>query len=151
MKTKSFIVVAMALLTLSLTVPFETLKADPPRWAQGYRVRARHIYFPQQNFYYDTYRNVYIYPDRGRWVTSIHLPGIFAAINLFTAPKVELRVNTDYPYCDNRRHIEMYRIRNRGEYYEGNRYRDDDRRRNDYNERDHDRGHRHGHDREEDD
>ncbi len=137
MKTKSFVVIVIALLTLSLTLPFESLKADPPRWApaHGYHVKTRHIYFPQQNFYYDMHRHVYIYLDNGRWVTNVRLPRWYTTIDLFRAPKVELEINSDYPYRDNRRHVEMYRLRNKREYYENRR--DDGNRDRD---REHDRG-----------
>jgi len=159
MKTKSFIVGVIALLTLSLTIPFETLKADPPRWApaHGYRARTRQVYFPKQNFYYDTQRSVYIYLDHGRWVTNVHIPAMYAYINLVRAPKIELQINSDYPYRYNRRHVELYRVRdrrdyNQREYYEGDR--DGNRRRDDEgdrgNGRGHDREHQNKHDREDD-
>lgn len=162
MKTKSFIFIVVSLLTIGLTTPLETLKANPPRWAQahGYRAKTHHIYFPEQNFYYDTRRAVYIYLENGRWVTNVQLPGIFASINLFTAPKVELETNSYYPNLYNRRHIEMYRERNRRNYCDRERERDrreyyrEDRGHDKDHDRDHDRGHgknhKHGHDREDD-
>ena len=159
MKTKSFIFITVSLLTLGLTTSLETVSANPPRWApaHGYRARTHHIYFPEQNFYYDTRRGVYIFLENGRWVTNVQLPGIFASINLFTAPKVELVTNSYHPNLYNRRHIEMYRERNRREYYgrerdrdrreyyRENRGRDKDRGR-DY-VRGHEKNHKHGHDR----
>ena len=164
MKTKSFVVAVIALLTISLTLPVETLKAYPPRWvpAHGYRANVRHIYFPEQNIYYDTRRDVYIYPDRGRWVTSVRLPDVFAMISLATAPKIELALNTPYPYRYNERHMEMYRIRHhrdfdrryvdRRDYREADRPRRDDRHWDEDQDRHHDRDreHRHGHDRDDD-
>jgi len=162
MKARSFIFVAVSMLTLGLTIPFETMKANPPRWApaHGYRAKTHHIYFPEQNFYYDTRRAVYIYPENGRWVTSVQLPGIFASINLFAAPKVELVTNSYYPNLYNRRHIEMYRERNRRDYYDKERKhdrrdyyregRDRDRDGDRDRDRDHGKNHKHEHDRDDD-
>jgi len=141
MKTNSFILVTIVALTMCLTLPFETLKADPPRWApaHGYRAKTHHVYFPEQNFYYDTHRNVYIYPDRGRWVTNVQLPSIFLGVNLFNAPKVELEINSDRPYVYNRKHIEMYKQKYKKEKKEFKRdYKD----RRDYDENEHGNKHR---------
>ncbi len=141
MKTNSFILVTIVALTMCLTLPFETLKANPPRWApaHGYRAKTHHVYFPEQNFYYDTHRNVYIYPDRGRWVTNGQLPSIFLGVNLFNAPKVELEINSDRPYVYNRKHIEMYKQKYKKEKKEFKRdYKD----RRDYDENEH--GNKHG-------
>ena len=146
MKSKSFLVIVVALSTLCLTLPFEALEANPPRWApaHGYRARTRQVYFPEQNFYYDTHRSVYIYLDNGRWVTNVRLPILYAMINLGNAPKVEMEINSDCPYRYNTRHVEIYRVRNNREY---RRYNEDDHDRNQEGEHGDDRGDDRGHDR----
>ncbi len=118
MRTKSFVTIVIALITIGLGTPVERIKADPPHWVpvHGYRAHTRHIYFPEQNIYYDTYRHVYIYPDRGRWTTGVRLPEVFAMVSLATAPKIELELNSPYPYRYNERHMEMYRIRHRRDF-----------------------------------
>jgi hypothetical protein len=143
MKTKQLKLIAIALLLIGFTLPFESLKADPPRWApaHGYRAKTRQIYFPRQNMYYDMHRGVYIYISNGRWVTDVRLPAIYAEINLLNVPKVELQINSDYPYRLNRQHVYNYRYRNENMHRREYR-RDDDR--NYRRERRHEREERHG-------
>ena len=82
-----------------------------PDWApdHGYRVKTRHIYFPENNFYYDTQKEVYIYKEADRWVSNNHLPTTLANINLKEASKVQLRVVTDTPQEDNLIHLKKYK------------------------------------------
>ena len=56
MKTNSFHMYVVAVLLVLFVFPPDSLQADPPRWApaHGYRAKTRQIYFPEQNFYFDS-------------------------------------------------------------------------------------------------
>lgn len=109
MKAKKFIVAFVAIFALLFTVPIETT-ATPPPWApaHGYRQKTKHIYFPQQNFYYDLHRGVYIYANGKKWVTSVTVPAAYRGVNLRLAPQVQLNVVSNKPYIYNRDHKAKY-------------------------------------------
>ena len=113
MKTNSFHMYVVAVLLVLFVFPPDSLQADPPRWApaHGYRAKTRQIYFPEQNFYFDLKRNVYIYFENGRWISNIRPPQIYANINLMLAPKVELSIASSKPYLHNKTHITMYKAK----------------------------------------
>lgn len=113
MKTNSFHIYAVAVLLVLLAFPLDSLQADPPRWApaHGYRAKTRQIYFPEQNFYFDLQRNVYIYFENGRWTSNIRPPRIYANINLMLAPKVELSIASSKPYLYNKAHMTTYKAK----------------------------------------
>lgn len=113
MKTNSFHIYAVAVLLVLLAFPLDSLQADPPRWApaHGYRAKTRQIYFPEQNFYFDLLRNVYIYFENGRWTSNIRPPRIYANINLMLAPKVELSIASSKPYLYNKAHMTTYKAK----------------------------------------
>ncbi len=83
----------------------------PPPWApaHGYRAKTRHIYFPDQNFYFDLQKNVYIYVQGDRWEVSVKLPTVYAGMNLQAAAKVELELNVDMPQKYNGEHVAKYK------------------------------------------
>ena len=109
MKTNKLFIAFVAMLALMIAVPVETA-ATPPPWApaHGYREKTRQIYFPQQNFYYDLHRGVYIYMNGRNWATSVALPAVFRNVNLRMAPQVQLEIRTDRPYEYNRSHRVKY-------------------------------------------
>ena len=77
MKTKTFNsrtlkIVSIIALFITFLLPESTF-AQPPKWAPvyGYRAKTRHIYFPQQNFYYDIQKHNYFYLNNGIWSVSV--------------------------------------------------------------------------------
>ena len=88
----------------------------PPPWApaHGYRAKTRHIYFPQHNFYFDVLKGVYLYLNGGKWETVAQLPLMFAGIDLKTAAKVELELDSDAPYKLNADHQVKYKTHSEG-------------------------------------
>lgn len=90
----------------------------PPDWApaHGYRVKTRHIYFPEYNFYYDTQKSVYIYMDSDHWAVSVNVPTPFGNVDLKVASKVQLRVNTETPQVDNALHVKKYKNKQNPRY-----------------------------------
>jgi hypothetical protein len=115
-KMKNTLIGIAFLLTLAIVLPPEVSgqaqggQNGPPSWApaHGYRAKTRHIYFPDQNFYFDLQKNVYIYFQGGSWEVSVKLPTVFAGINLQTAAKVELELNMDSPQKYNGEHVAKY-------------------------------------------
>jgi hypothetical protein len=108
MKTKSlFSVIIIAIL---LFFNISLFGQNKPAWLSNMKVKAetRQIYFPQQNFYFDIQKNVYIYPFAGEWKSGESLPDIFASVDLDSAVKVELTINSDEPQKLNREHKAKY-------------------------------------------
>ncbi len=96
------------------TAPVDALaqnKKGPPPWApaQGYRAQTRHVYFPDHNFYFDLQNKVYIYFSGGKWINSVRKPAIFVSVNLGSALKVELDLNTRTPQKYNSAHKLKYK------------------------------------------
>ena len=104
------IVIILALLVTFL-LPESTF-AQPPKWApaHGYRAKTRHIYFPEQNFYYDIQQKSYFYLNNGRWITSIAIPTPFISINLGAVPQIQLDYYGAYPYYYNSNHRVKYKV-----------------------------------------
>lgn len=98
-------------LTLFFIIPQDIFSQGPPPWApaHGYRAKTKHIYFPDQNFYYDVEKRVYLHLENGKWSVSVTVPSIFANINLGTARKVELEISGHTPYQYNEEHIVKYK------------------------------------------
>ena len=75
MKTNTTLTGLAILLTLAFVLPLDTLgqgqekQKGPPPWApaHGYRAKTRHVYFPDQNFYFDVQKSVYIYMSGDKW------------------------------------------------------------------------------------
>ncbi|WP_310555152.1 hypothetical protein [Flavobacterium sp.] len=104
-----------SILTLVLIVfffnPTEMFSQGPPPWApaHGYRAKTRHIYFPEQNFYYDIQKKNYIYLKNNNWEISVSLPSIFVGINLGNTAQIELDFEGSNPYRYNSVHIVKYK------------------------------------------
>lgn len=109
MKTiaKTTVLVALFLLITSEV----SFAQGPPPWApaHGYRAKTRHIYFPQYNMYYDTYRSSYLYLNGRNWAVSATLPSIFVGVNLGNAAQIQLSYNGYDPYRYNQVHVVEYR------------------------------------------
>ena len=82
-----------------------------PSWApsQGFRVKTRHLYFPEYNFYFDLEKKVYIYLQSGRWINASELPHRLSNVNLRIAFKIELDLGIDNPQVHNNEHQMRYR------------------------------------------
>lgn len=96
---------------LFLIVSDNMFAQGPPPWApaHGYRAKTKHIYFPEQNFYYDIEARNYIYLNGGRWSISASIPRPFININLGGAPQVQLEFAGHNPYRENHIHVVKYK------------------------------------------
>lgn len=123
MKTKSTLTGIALLLILAFATTLSTLGQEkekskgPPAWApaHGYRAKTRHIYFPDQNLYFDIQKKVYIYLSADKWQVSVKLPSLYAGIDLKGATKVELELDTDSPQKYNSEHILKYKTKQKGD------------------------------------
>ena len=88
-------------------------KKGPPSWApaHGYRANTRHIYFPEQNIYYDVQKSLYISLSGDKWQVSVNLPSIFSGIDMNIAVKVELDLSTDTPQKYNSDHLVKFKVK----------------------------------------
>lgn len=116
MKTSRYIIGIIILFILAMAVPSNVIgqgkgKGGPPPWApaNGYRAKTSHIYFPDQNFYFDIQKSVYIYMSGDKWQVSATIPSIYARIDFNSALKVELELNTDSPQQYNSDHVIKYK------------------------------------------
>lgn len=109
-------------LTLFFIIPQDIFSQGPPPWApaHGYRAKTKHIYFPEQNFYYDIEKKVYLYSNNGSWSISASIPSIFGKINLNNAQKVELEIGGHTPYQYNEVHIVKYKKAKKEKFKKGN-------------------------------
>ena len=99
------------ILVFMLVVPTDVFSQGPPPWApaHGYRAKTRHIYFPDQNMYYDIQRGTYIYFNNGKWAVSVKVPSIFVGINLGRSTQIELDFYGDRPQRYNYSHKTKYK------------------------------------------
>ena len=102
---------SIIVLTLLFLIPQDVFSQGPPSWApaHGYRAKTKHIYFPDQNFYFDLERKVYLHFSNGKWTVSAKLPSIYAKINLGGSTQIQLEIGGHTPYVYNKEHIIKYK------------------------------------------
>ncbi|MEN8125682.1 MAG: hypothetical protein ABFR32_11190, partial [Bacteroidota bacterium] len=116
MKSKITLFGFAIFLIMAFAMPLDALgqekgKGGPPSWApaHGYRAQTSHIYFPDDNFYFDLQNNMYIYMEGSKWQVSAKLPSLFAGIDLKGAVRVELELGSDSPQKYNAEHKVKYK------------------------------------------
>ena len=122
MKPKISLIGFVVLLIVTFALPLDTLgqgkgkPKGPPPWApaHGYRTKTRHVYFPDNNFYFDVQKSVYIYFSGDKWQVGVKLPSLYAGIDLKGAVKVELELDTDSPQKHNVDHKVKYKVKTKG-------------------------------------
>lgn len=112
-KKKIATLLGVLILVFMLVVPTDVFSQGPPPWApaHGYRAKTRHIYFPDQNMYYDIQKGVYIYFNNGKWSVSTKVPSVFVSINLGRSTQVELDFYGDRPQRYNYSHKTKYKVK----------------------------------------
>ena len=107
---KKKIITPIAILFMVFLLP-PIINASPPDWAPaiGYREQTRHIYFPQQNIYFDLGKEVYMYDDGGVWFIIKSVPERYKNVNLRNSPQVQLFLNSDVPFTENIAHQTKYK------------------------------------------
>jgi len=82
-----------------------------PIWAHHQNYNRRWIYFPQQNFYYDNWRQVYFFKSNNIWRMNVSLPASFIRVNLEDQRHYELTDEDDEMdriYIDNNKHFTLF-------------------------------------------
>ena len=108
---KTATIIAALILVFMLVILADVFSQGPPPWApaHGYRAKTRHIYFPNQNMYYDIQKSNYIYFSNGKWSISTRVPSIFVGINLGRSSQIELDFYGDAPQRYNYSHKTKYK------------------------------------------
>lgn len=103
--------IAILIALIAVFITPNTSFAQPPKWApaHGYRAKTRHIYFPEQNFYYDVQKRNYIYLSGRNWLVSTTLPRLFVGINLSSSSQIQLDYVGSKPYIYNATHKVKYK------------------------------------------
>ena len=119
-QNKMTTLLGVLILVFMLVVPTDVFSQGPPPWApaHGYRAKTRHIYFPDQNMYYDIQKGVYIYFNNGKWAVSVKVPSLFVGINLGRSTQIELDFYGDSPQRYNYSHKTKYKAKKvKSKYY----------------------------------
>lgn len=66
-----------------------------PYWRPKYAYNRRWVYFPRYNFYWDNWRNHYVFYNGGVWVSQPKAPPIIVNVNLENEKNVELKEDED--------------------------------------------------------
>lgn len=112
LKSRTLKIIALLALLATFIFPESTFAhGKPPKWApaHGYRAKTRHIYFPEQNFYYDLQANNYLFLNKGIWTVSVAIPAPFININLSRAVQIQLDFTGSAPYRYNTVHCKKYK------------------------------------------
>ncbi len=111
LRSRTLKIVVLIALLATFILPEKMFSQGPPPWApaKGYRAKTRHIYFPEQNFYYDVQKRNYIYLNGRNWSVSVGLPSIFVGVNLGGARQIELDYVGNTPYVYNATHKVKYK------------------------------------------
>jgi len=78
-----------------------------PAWGPSGYDYAEYYYIPEINIYYDVINRLYIYPNRGRWISSMYLPLAYSYYDFYSLYKVVLN-GIFRPWRLNRSHINLY-------------------------------------------
>ncbi len=80
-----------------------------PYWRPKYAYNRRWVFFPRYNFYWDNWRNHYVFYNGGVWVSQPTAPAVIVNVNLENEKNVELKEDeddVDDVYQNNTKHKE---------------------------------------------
>lgn len=66
-----------------------------PHWRPKYAYNRRWVYFPRYNFYWDNWRNHYVFYNGGAWVSQPTAPPVIVNVNLENEKNIELKEDDD--------------------------------------------------------
>lgn len=66
-----------------------------PHWRPAYAYHRRWVYFPRRNFYWDNWRNHYVFWSGGVWVSQAAAPPALVNVNLEKEKQRELAEEND--------------------------------------------------------
>jgi hypothetical protein len=73
----------------------KTIVVYHPNWAPKRNYNRRWVYFPGHNFYWDNWRQVYVYRNGNVWISKPTPPSFIININLSTEKHYELKEDDD--------------------------------------------------------
>lgn len=80
-----------------------------PYWRPKYAYNRRWVFFPRYNFYWDNWRNHYVFYNGGVWLSQPTAPAVIVNVNLENEKNVELKEDeddVDEVYQNNTKHKE---------------------------------------------
>jgi len=83
-----------------------------PRWRPAYACQRRWVYFPGRNFYWDNWRNHYVFWNGTIWVSQAAVPPMVVNVNLENEKVVQLQESEDDVddiYLANNQHQTAYK------------------------------------------
>lgn len=83
-----------------------------PHWGIKRNFNHRWVYFPRHNFYWDNWRNCYVYRNGNVWLTNTTPPSTVININIDNEKHYELKENeddVDDVYSTNEEHQKEYK------------------------------------------
>ena len=90
----------------------KTVVVYHPGWAPKRNYNRRWVYFPRHNFYWDNWRQVYVYRNANIWVSNPTPPPIIVNVNIENEKHYELKEDdddTDDVYKTNETHTTEYK------------------------------------------
>jgi len=78
-----------------------------PAWGPSGYDYAEYYYIPEINVYYDVIHRLFIYPNRGRWISTMYLPVAYSYYDFYSLYKVVLN-GVLRPWRFNRSHVRLY-------------------------------------------
>lgn len=90
----------------------KTIVVYHPNWAPRRNYNRRWVYFPHYNFYWDNWRQVYVYRNATVWVSNPTPPPVIVNINIENEKHYELKESdddTDDVYKTNDEHTTEYK------------------------------------------
>lgn len=66
-----------------------------PHWGKRYAFNHRWVFFPKYNFYWDNWREMYVYRNGAVWVSNVMAPPAIVNINIENEKHYELKETED--------------------------------------------------------
>lgn len=72
-----------------------TIVVYHPHWGPKRNYNRRWVYFPRHNFYWDNWRQLYVYKNGAVWITNTTRPPVVANVNIENEKHYELKETED--------------------------------------------------------
>lgn len=77
----------------------------------------RYLYFPNMQAYYDKLNKVYIYQNKGEWITAKELPTLYGGYSIYSKVRVEITdFDDDKPYTQLKNHKKQFPYSKNGHF-----------------------------------
>lgn len=114
--TKTLIVIAFVVCN-TITAQVTYLDNNNLKFNSQNNCQIRYLYFPNLHAYYDKLNNVYLYQDKGIWVSNEELPPLYGGYSLFSKVRVEITdFDDDKPYTQLKNHKKQFPYSSKGHF-----------------------------------